>query len=110
MGGPLPLGPLETLKESLFISNNAFLIIDLFLVLNKSFPPDPALLILNLFGDEVAHEEWGPILHQLFDLDKHILEVAELLVEGADGLMLYLSADGCEVQRGCMQDVLDISC
>lgn len=94
MGRSLPLGPLQTLKESLFISDNAFLIIDLFLVLDKPFPPDPALLILNLFGDEIAHEEGGSILHQLFDLDEHILEVAELLVEGVDGLMLYLSADG----------------
>lgn len=102
-------GSEQLLKEGLFVSYDAFLIINFFFVLGQSFSSDSGLLILNLLDDEVAHESRGSLLNYFLDLGEHLAKIGKLLVKRIDLLLLDFAADGLEIEGSCVEDIFNIA-
>jgi hypothetical protein len=109
VGGPFSLGSQQLFKESLFVSYDSFLIINLLFVLRQPLSSDQSLLVLNLLYDQVAHEGGRPLLNCLLYLREQASEIGKLLVKSVDLLLLNFAADSLEIEGGRMKDILDVT-
>ena len=109
MGRSFPFRPLQLLKTSLFVPDDPFLIIDLFLIFYKSFSSDPTLLILNLFDYEIIHEERCSLIHKCFDGCQHGINIPKFWMKGIDIILLDFAKECLEVKGSSMKNILYIT-
>lgn len=109
VGWTFAFGTEEILKESLLVSYDAFLVVDLILVLVETFSPHSCLLLLNLPCDEIIHEMGSPAGDQFLNRSEHASQVSELFSQTVDGGMSSFANKCLEVEGSCMEDVFDVT-